>query len=201
MRPTWAIVRDLLPPGCLASIRSVPDADALHRYVNSSDLSPALADQVTFASPMRDDGGEDRALPSALRQHDLKSPDSGRRVTFAQTSPGPGEVPQTQLARLSPPKELIFTGDNLLGASLTITNTAPNPIAFKIKTTSPTSCVVCVNDPIHARAHSMRFLRYRVRPNNGILAIGATASIDISRRSISPLNEKFRDKFLVMVRL
>eukprot|EP00035_Acanthoeca_spectabilis_P004280 m.101605 g.101605 ORF g.101605 m.101605 type:complete len:540 (+) comp12514_c0_seq1:223-1842(+) len=179
MRPTWAIVRDLLPPGCLASIRSVPDADALHRYVNSSDLSPALADQVTFASPMRDDGGEDRALPSALRQHDLKSPDSGRRVTFAQTSPGPGEVPQTQLARLSPPKELIFTGDNLLGASLTITNTAPNPIAFKIKTTSPTS--------------------YRVRPNNGILAIGATASIDISRRSISPLNEKFRDKFLVMV--
>eukprot|EP00038_Savillea_parva_P003586 m.127831 g.127831 ORF g.127831 m.127831 type:complete len:598 (+) comp11218_c0_seq2:482-2275(+) len=195
MRPTWAVMREELPKGCSAAVRNVAKRDVLETYIDPTHLVVLLRDPHAADGPpahhhhnphdVNHVNGHAAAaaashLPSALRRSlETKSPDSGRRVTFAQTSPGPGELPQTHIAVLNPPKELVFSGDKVLAATLTVTNTSDGPIAFKIKTTSPTS--------------------YRVRPNNGVLAVGASTDVDLSRRSISPVHDPFRDKFLVMV--
>eukprot|EP00037_Helgoeca_nana_P025262 m.274402 g.274402 ORF g.274402 m.274402 type:complete len:552 (+) comp26895_c2_seq20:5195-6850(+) len=188
MRSTWGLVRNTLRPGCVSSVRALSDIEALCRHIDRSNICPSITHDDRDAAGVGGallsptcDGVAPEGLASSLRSGGMRSPlsDSGRRVTFAQTSPGPGEIPQTQIAVLSPSKEIVFVGDTVLAVSLTIRNTSDEAIAFKIKTTSPTS--------------------YRVRPNNGVLAVGATATIDVSRRSISPLNEPFRDKFLVMI--
>lgn len=85
-----------------------------------------------------------------------------------------------QLLRLTPAEEVIFqpggNGQDLV-ARVNVANVAGNPVAFKIKTTSPE--------------------KFRVRPSMACLGPNGTLQIEIVVQAANNPSQLVRDKFLI----
>ena len=147
-------------------------------FDEKGDVDDSFTDAKEYPAPSR--SGRHPKTASILRVSPSPGRGIGKRrnsVSFARTSPGPGELPSPpSLAVLSPAKELEFVGKKgqVLTSTVAITNPGQNDVVYKIKTTSPTN--------------------YRVRPNTGICQPGATIHVSIKRRDTSRL--PFRDRYI-----
>lgn len=170
----WALVKTLFPH------KSLPMVTKVKWHEIRSHVDPNFINAASSAS-----GGGLHKRQSSLKDSDSEAGAGGkRRVTFGgevpQSGLAPGELPQHFIAKVTPPKEIVFAQNEhlLLQSSITVQNGIDKWIMFKIKTTSPES--------------------YRVKPNIGAIAPGEVVTVDLSRRRTESVNEPFRDKFLVM---
>eukprot|EP00040_Diaphanoeca_grandis_P030903 m.183660 g.183660 ORF g.183660 m.183660 type:complete len:588 (-) comp32165_c1_seq2:163-1926(-) len=180
----FALAKASFPFAVVKAVKVVgEDVDALPEHIDPKVLHwtppPAPTPVIHVVPPYTNNTYSDTYTDTDTSQLSPSPTKPGRKVSFQLTAPGPGERPIESYTRLSPAKELIFTDNGGLKSSITIESlSSEEPVAFKIKTTSP-EC-------------------YRVRPNMGVIEPRSQVVVQLSRRNTNRARQAFRDKFLVM---
>eukprot|EP00041_Stephanoeca_diplocostata_P032582 m.1049216 g.1049216 ORF g.1049216 m.1049216 type:complete len:374 (-) comp24172_c0_seq76:3614-4735(-) len=87
-----------------------PSPSGLQTLSESNDMGTPMDTTLNSSQQHRSALRSVLSATSPRDEHAAATPPSQRKVTFAQLSPGPGEIPHVAIAAVKPPKELVFEG-------------------------------------------------------------------------------------------
>ncbi|XP_052077845.1 motile sperm domain-containing protein 2-like isoform X2 [Mytilus californianus] len=172
----WKIIKTWLSAEAVKKIKFITRSDA-QAYINKDQLLEHMGGtdkfQFRYLSPeerLEEENKANRKKQSSPNKSSFKSPH--QRRTEDNSFIG-------RLLTISPGDELLFTTDETGKETfdvISLKNTLPYAIAYKVKTTSPE--------------------KYRVRPSAGIVKAGSTVDVHVYLQQ--GYNTVSKDKFLIM---
>lgn len=184
LNAAFKIIKGLLPPKAVAKMKFL-NCKTIKDIVDENNSLKSWGGLDTYEFKFEPEqtnmNGKSQPLEPQVSVHfaNPSPPDSPMSSELSAMTANYTADKDGEMLRMKPEDSIIFTKtDNEYAGTVDITNISKETVTYKIKTTSPD--------------------KFRVKPSSGLLAPGATTTINVVLQQGQQISLMSKDKFLVM---